>query len=146
MAETQHNSSSWQVNFLISITFCVLLLTFGVVRSQAIYQANENYHEPLSYGYGHADASNQLQQPNDELPDKFFDVEVSKKDGVDGKEFFPLLMPKVHPTEEESYLCTPIEIKDKEYYITGKLVYKEHRKINKKQQRYYGIVYENFAI
>ena len=131
MAETQHNSSSWQISFLFSITLCVLLLTFGVARSQAIYQANENYHEPLSYGYGNADASNQLAQPNDELPDNFFDVEVSKKDGVDGKEFFPLLMPKVHPTEEESYLCTPIEIKDKEYYITGKLFHEEHHKLNK---------------
>jgi peptidylglycine monooxygenase len=119
MAETQHNSSSWQVNFLLSITLSVLFLTLGVSRSQAIYQENENYHEPLSSGYGYADASNQLPQPKDELPDNFFDVEVSKKDGVDGKDFFPMLMPKVHPTEEESYLCTPIEIKDKEYYITG---------------------------
>ena len=135
MAETQHKSSSWQVNFPLSITLCVLFLTFGVERSQAIYQENENYHEPLSYGYGYADASNQLPQPNDELPDSFFDVEVSKKDGVDGKEFFPLLMPKVHPTEEESYLCTPIEIKDKEYYITGELFHEEHHKISNKKTK-----------
>ena len=133
MAVTQHIGSSWQISFLFSITLCVLLLTFGVVRSQAIYQENENYHEPLSYGYGYADASNQSPQPNDELPDNFFDVEGSKKDGVDGKEFFPLLMPKVHPTEEESYLCTPIEIKDKEYYITGRPIHEKHRKIDNKK-------------
>ena len=32
---------------------------------------------------------------------------------------FPLLMPKIRPEREESYLCTPIKIKDDTFFITG---------------------------
>jgi peptidylglycine monooxygenase len=117
MAETERKTNIWKPKYLSSVALFVLALSFGVGKSQGIYQSND----PLSYTYGQnfAASSNQLAQPDDEYLDKFFDVEVSKKDGVSGKEFFPLLMPKVHPTKEESYLCTPIEIKDEEYYITG---------------------------
>lgn len=35
-------------------------------------------------------------------------------------DLFPLLMPKVTPTHEESYLCTPIKMsEDETYYVKG---------------------------
>ena len=35
-------------------------------------------------------------------------------------DLFPLLMPKVQPTQEESYICTPIKVsEDETYYIKG---------------------------
>ena len=98
------------------VTLFALGLTFGAGESQGIYR-NE---EPISYNNHFAASSNQQEeQPDYGYLDKLFDVEVSKKDGVHGKDFFPLLMPKVHPPQEEAYLCTPIEIKDEEYFITG---------------------------
>ena len=115
MAETERKTNIWKPKYLSSFTFFVLVLSFEIGKSQGIYQNDE----PLSYNNNFAASSNQLAQPDDEYLNKFFDVEVSKKDGITGKDFFPLLMPKVHPTQEESYLCTPIEIKDEEYYITG---------------------------
>jgi len=115
MAETERKTNIWNPNYLSSFTLFILVVLFGVGKSQGIYQNDE----PLGYNNNFAASSNQLAQPDDEYLDKFFDVEVSKKDGVSGKDFFPLLMPKVNPTQEESYLCTPIEIKDEEYYITG---------------------------
>jgi len=115
MAETARKTNSWRPKYLFSITSFVLVLYFGVGKSQGIYRTNE----PLNYNNAFAAEPNQLAQPDDESPDKFFDVEVSKKDGITGKDFFPLMMPKVHPAQDEAYLCTPIEIKDKEYYITG---------------------------
>ena len=47
-------------------------------------------------------------------------------------------MPKVHPVAEESYLCTPIEIKDEEYFITGKMRYE----IDYRKQRLYKLIDE----
>ena len=38
---------------------------------------------------------------------------------VRGDHDFPLLMPKVRPTHEEAYLCTPIRLSDTEtFYVT----------------------------
>ena len=104
----KHSANNW--DFLI----WGVLLRLGY--SQGVYQ-NE---DPLDYGNSFAVPSHHSQPENEYgYLDKLFDVEVSKKDGVTGKDFFPLLMPKVHPPQEEAYLCTPIEIKDEEYYITG---------------------------
>ena len=105
-----------QQNLLI-LTLVALELSFGAGQSLGIYQNDE----PLEYGDNFAASNDVDTQPDYGYLDKLFDVEVpSKKDGVHGKEFFPLLMPKVHPPSSESYLCTPIEIKDEEYFITGK--------------------------
>ena len=115
MDETERKTTIWKPKYSSSFTLFVLVLTFGVGKSQATYQSDDS----IGYDNNFAAPSRQLAHPDDGYLDKFFDVEVSKKDGVSGKEYFPLLMPKVHPTQEESYLCTPIEIKDEEYYITG---------------------------
>ena len=122
MAGFAQQSNSWQTKSVLAILFLVLGVCLGVGESQGIYPGNEEtFGEPLNYGEYDVER-NQLVQPDDESLSKFFDVEVSKKDGVEGKEYFPLLMPKVHPESKEAYLCTPIEIKDEEYYITGKEV------------------------
>ena len=112
--------------YSLIVTLFALGLTFGTGKSQGIYR-NE---DPISYNNEFAATSNHHEeQPDYAYLDKLFDVEVSKKDGVHGKDFFPLLMPKVHPVAEESYLCTPIEIKDEEYFITGKMRYEiDYRK------------------
>ena len=116
MAEKQHRNNIWMQKYSSIVTLFALGLTFGAGESQGIYR-NE---EPISYNNHFAASSNQQEeQPDYGYLDKLFDVEVSKKDGVHGKDFFPLLMPKVHPAQEEAYLCTPIEIKDEEYFITG---------------------------
>jgi hypothetical protein len=40
--------------------------------------------------------------------------------GSDDEDLFPLLMPKVHPTLVETYLCTPIRLNDAEtHYVIG---------------------------
>ena len=40
--------------------------------------------------------------------------------GSDDEDFFPLLMPKVHPTLVETYLCTSIRLNDAEtHYVIG---------------------------
>lgn len=47
----------------------------------------------------------------------FYKVEYSKDEAR--KSYFPLLMPKIHPVSEEAYICTPVKVKDNEFYITG---------------------------
>ena len=40
--------------------------------------------------------------------------------GTADYDLFPLLMPKVNPSHEESYICTPIKVsEDETYYIKG---------------------------
>ena len=120
MAENKRKNNIWMQQNLLILTLVALELSFGTGQSLGNYQNDE----PLGYDSNFAASSNQEEQRDYGYLDKLFDVdhpplEVSKKDGVTGKEFFPLLMPKVHPPASESYLCTPIEIKDDEYYITG---------------------------
>ena len=119
MAENKRKNNIWMQQNLLILTFVALELSFGTGQSVGIYQNDE----PLGYESNFAASGNQEEKPDYGYLDKLFDVEVSpppsKKDGVHGKEFFPLLMPKVHPPASESYLCTPIEIKDEEYFITG---------------------------
>ena len=120
MAENKRKNNIWMQQNLFILTLVALELFFGTGQSLGIYQNDE----PLEYDSKFAASSNPEEQPDYGYLDKLFDVdhpplEVSKKDGVQGKEFFPLLMPKIHPPAPESYLCTPIEIKDDEYYITG---------------------------
>ena len=115
MAENKRKNNIWMQQNLLILTFVALELSFGTGQSLGIYQNDE----PLGYDSNFAASSDQEEQPDYGYLDRLFDVEVSKKNGVDGKDFFPLLMPKVHPPAPESYLCTPIEIKDEEYFITG---------------------------
>merc|ERR1711993_198051 len=116
MAPVQSNINIWMPKNLIFVTVFIWGVLLRAGYSQGVYQ-NEDL---LDYGNSFA-VSSDHSQPGNEYGylDRLFDVEVSKKDGVTGKDFFPLLMPKVHPPQEEAYLCTPIEIKDEEYYITG---------------------------
>merc|ERR1711881_515568 len=116
MAPVKSNINIWMPKNLIFVTVFIWGVLLRLGDSQGVYQ-NE---DPLDYGNSFAVPSHHSQPENEYgYLDKLFDVEVSKKDGVTGKDFFPLLMPKVHPPQEEAYLCTPIEIKDEEYYITG---------------------------
>ena len=116
MAPVQSNINIWMPKNLIFVTVFIWGVLLRLGYSQGVYQ-NE---DPLDYGNSFAVSSGHPQPENEYgYLDKLFDVEVSKKDGVTGKDYFPLLMPKVHPPQEEAYLCTPIEIKDEEYYITG---------------------------
>ena len=116
MAPGQSNTNIWMPKNLIFITVFIWGVLLRLGYSQGVYQDED----PLDYGNSFAVPSHHSQPENEYgYLDKLFDVEVSKKDGVTGKDFFPLLMPKVHPPQEEAYLCTPIEIKDEEYYITG---------------------------
>jgi len=116
MAENKRKNNIWMQENLLLLTLVALELSFGAGQSLGIYQNDE----PLEYGNNFEASNGEETQPDYGYLDKLFDVEVpSKKDGVHGKEFFPLLMPKVHPPTPESYLCTPIEIKDEQYYITG---------------------------
>ena len=40
--------------------------------------------------------------------------------GIENEDYFPLLMPKVHPTLVETYLCTPIRLNEAEtHYVIG---------------------------
>jgi len=116
MAPGQSNTNIWMPKNLIFVTLFIWGVLLRLGYSQGVYQDEDalDYANSFAVPSGHS-------QPENEYGylDKLFDVEVSKKDGVTGKDFFPLLMPKVHPPQEEAYLCTPIEIKDEEYYITG---------------------------
>ena len=116
MAPGQSNTNIWMPKNLIFVTLFIWGVLLRLGYSQGVYQDEDSldYSNSFAVPSGHS-------QPENEYGylDKLFDVEVSKKDGVTGKDFFPLLMPKVHPPQEEAYLCTPIEIKDEEYYITG---------------------------
>ena len=121
MEENKRRNNIWMTKHFSLFSLFALGLLFGTGTSQDIYR-NEEF-EPLDYSNNFAVSSNQQPKPDYGYLDKLFEVEVpSKKDGVKGKEYFPLLMPKVKPSQEEAYLCTPIEIKDEEYYITGNVV------------------------
>ena len=115
MRENIYKNNIWMKHTLPIFTFFALGLSFGAGKSQAIYRNDE----PVDYSNNYPAYRDQTSEPDYSYLDKLYDVDVSKKDGVHGKEFFPLLMPKIHPPTEESYLCTPIEIKDNEFYITG---------------------------
>lgn len=45
---------------------------------------------------------------------------ISSQSHVQAQDSFPLLMPMVHPAQEESYLCTPVRLSDTQtFYVTG---------------------------
>ena len=88
---------------LISVTVFIWGVLLRLGYSQGVYQDED----PLDYGNSFAVPSDHSQAENQYgYLDKLNDVEDSKKDRVTRKDKYPLLMPTIHPPQDDCLLYT----------------------------------------